>query len=210
MRHLQRLEKPQKLATNEVAWTEKFIESGKDRPSNTQYGHKEIREALGNTSYYKCFYSEVKFADLSEAQVDHYIEVIEDKTRAFDWENLYLSHKDSNMGKPSNVTLPNSNCLNPFVDQDTEIESNLHFEDEMIFGLTEKGTSTIQKYKLNKDIYNTLRVRELKKFYQIASEIAFRGIELDDELKKTLTSFANPDRPFSLMFKKVLAKNGLL
>lgn len=209
MRHLIRLEKPQKLVDREVQWTQGFIASGNARPNNKQYAHQDITAVLGNISHYKCFYSEVKFAQLSEAQVDHHLEVAEDKTKAFEWDNLYLSHKDSNMGKSSNLALPNASCLNPFVDEDVEIEKNLDFEDEIICGLTQKGVDTIKKYKLDKSIYNTLRAKELKKFDSIARAIAFSGKVLDEDLKNVLKSFALPDKPFSLMFKKVLVKNNI-
>ena len=210
MRHLIRLDKPQKLVDNEEAWTEAFLNSSKTRPNNTQYAHKDIKNELGRISHYKCFYSEVKFANLSDAQVDHYIEVSEDRTKAFDWSNLYLSHKDSNLGKPSNKTLPNASCLDPFTDQDSEIERNLDFEDEIMIGKTEKGLNTIQKYNLNKPIYNALRTKELKKFTKITEAIAYHGLVLDENLKETLRRYANPDQPFSLMFKKLLTKHKLL
>lgn len=210
MRNLQRLGKPQKLADNEVQWTEDFRQSGKNRPSSSQYGHKDIKEHLGKISFQKCFYSEVKFAQITEAQVDHYIEVAEDPAKAFEWENLYLSCKDSNQGKTPNIVLANTSCLCPFTNSDTEIEQNLDFEDEMIFGLTEKGRNTIQKYNLDKPIFNTLRTNELKKFNKLIYEIAFEYRVLDDDLKYILKSFANPDKPFSLMFKKILMKHNLI
>lgn len=209
MRFLRRLAKPQILEKKEVEWTQSFVASAETRPDSKKYGHKDIKDTLGNSSNYKCFYSEVKFSELSEAQVDHYIEVSEDRTKAFEWANLYLSHKDSNQGKSSNLTIPNLNCLDPFIDADLVIEANLDFEDEIIRGLTEKGRLTVQKYNLDKSIYNTLRARELKKFDDIARAIAFTGRVLDDDLKNTLKSFADPDRPFSLMFKKILVKHGL-
>ena len=64
MRCLQRSEKPQKLVENEDKWTLNFINSGKNRPNSTQYGHEKIKEELANISFYKCFYSEVKFSQL--------------------------------------------------------------------------------------------------------------------------------------------------
>ena len=88
MRHLVRLTKPNILVQNEATWTTNFINSGKDRPSNSQYGHLEIRTQLHTISFKKCFYSEVKFATEKEGQVDHYIEVSEDKNFTFDWLNL--------------------------------------------------------------------------------------------------------------------------
>jgi len=138
------------------------------------------------------------------------MEVSEDKTKAFTWENLYLSHKDSNIGKPSNKALPNKDCLDPFTDLDKAIEQNLDFEDEIIKGLTPKGLNTIKKYNLNKPIYNALRAKELKKFTKISQEIAFHGLKLDNDVKNVLRSFANADQAFSLMFRKICIKHGLL
>jgi len=54
-----------------------------------------------------------------------------------------------------------------------------------------------------------LRAKELKKFTKIIYNIALHGLELDTELKAVLKSFANPDQPFSLMFKKILIKHGI-
>lgn len=212
MRHLKRFQKPQKLIDKEVEWTNNFINSGNARPSSKQYGHPEIKEELGNLSFKKCFYSEVKFSHLSEAQVDHYIEVNEDKTKAFEWENLYLSHKDSNQGKISNINLPNSDCLNPFLNSDEEIEKSLKFEDEIILGIDSKGKNTILKYHLNKDIFNILRLKELQKFNKVLKSILFsiqnnsNKSEMSEIDKNLLKEFANSDRPFSLMFKLIIKK----
>lgn len=210
MRHINRLDKPQRLVDNEEVWTERFIASGKDRPSSAQYGHKDVKETLARSSFYKCFYSEVMFNDLSEAQVDHYVEVSEDPSKAFEWENLYLSHKDSNVGKITNRALPNKDCLDPCTATDAEIEEHLYFENELIYGTTEVGRNTIQKYHLNKSIYNVLRTRELQLFNDIVYKIAFHKLTLTDELKEKLIRFSNPDRPFSLMFKKLLVENNLM
>ena len=37
-------------------WSTKFIASGKNRPDNSKYGHKEIKETLFAMSHNKCFY----------------------------------------------------------------------------------------------------------------------------------------------------------
>lgn len=205
MVHLERLAKPDVLAKNEAKWTEKFIQSGKNRPSSNQYGHQEVKEALALISANKCFYSEVLFSPLSDAQIDHYIEVSEDKSKAFDWENLYLAHKDCNVGKSPNSTIPVSECLNPFVDSNEEIEKHLYFEDEMILGKTEKGRKTIQKYSLNKDSFNLKRSQILGKFRDAIN------LCLQNKLpKEKVLQFANPDRPFSLMIRLYLKEKDLL
>lgn len=210
MIHLERLAKPDVLAKNEAKWTEKFIQSGKDRPSSSQYGHQEVKEALAIISANKCFYSEVLFSSLSDAQIDHYIEISDDegRSKAFEWENLYLAHKDCNVGKSPNSTIPVSECLNPFVDSNEEIEKHLYFEDEMILGKTEKGRKTIQKYSLNKDSFKLLRSKELIKFYRILC--LYKENKENIMLKEKILQFANPDRPFSLMIKLSLKEYHLL
>jgi hypothetical protein len=214
MRHLVRLAKPDILVQKEANWTNSFIASGNKSPENKQYGHKEIREQLHRISFKKCFYSELKFATETEGQVDHYVEVSEDKNLAFNWVNLFLSHKDSNQGKPSNKVIPNHTTLNPFIHNDEEIEKHLTFEDECITGKTERGIKTIQKYRLDKDIYNILRSKELRKFEQCLIEI-FKKMntenrKINEQELYILKSFASPDHSFSLMFRIALKKHNLL
>lgn len=216
MRHLKRLDKPEILTAKSEIWTERFIASGKDRPINVQYGHIEIRNALNNISFKKCFYSEVKFATETEGQIDHYIEVTEDKTKAFEWDNLFLSHKDSNQGKANNITIPNNTTLNPFIHSDDEIEQNLSFEDNSIIAKNGSliGLNTIQKYKLDKDIYNTLRSKELRKFEKLLIEIYKNMNESNRKINENeinaLNTFCQPDFAFSLMFRIHLKKHNLL
>lgn len=205
MVHLERLTKPNVLAKNEAKWTANFIQSGKDRPQNSQYTHKEIKEALASISANKCFYSEVLFSSLSDAQVDHCIEVSEDKEKAFCWNNLYLAHKDCNIGKSPNKDIPISECLNPFTDNNDEIEKHLYFEDEMVLGHTDKGRNTIRKYNLNKDNFNLLRSKHLSKFKDIII-LCLKGKLTKDEV----IQFANSDRPFSLMIRLYLKKHNII
>ncbi|MNK77883.1 hypothetical protein D3C87_974980 [compost metagenome] len=216
MRYLQRLPKPDVLIKKGDQWTKSFIASGKDRPDNPKYGHIEIRTQLHNISFKKCFYSEVKFAVETEGQVDHYIEVSEDKNLSFDWENLFLSHKDSNQGKPNNLTIAVTNTLNPFIHSDDEIEEHLTFEDECITARnnSSKGLQTIQKYKLDKDVYNALRSKQLIQFYKVLTVINQNQIIenrkiLNDEELEVLKRFAQPDHSFSLMFRILLKKLNL-
>lgn len=217
MRHLVRTNKPRILNEKEVIWLEKFIYSGKDRPSNgnSTYAHHEVKQSLSDISYKKCFYSEVKFSNLSEAQVDHYIEIKEDKTKSFDWDNLFLSHKDSNQGKKPNSIIPNSETLNPFIDSDEEIERNLYFEDEHIRFLQEKGEKTIKKYNLDKPIFNELRLRQLKEYWKVLTAILVsihsdpNKTEMSELDKNTLRIFSQIDSPFSLMFRLILKRNNL-
>lgn len=212
MRYLKRLDKPKILAEKQEIWTKNFIDSGRKRPSSKQYDHDTVKEELSKISFNKCFYSEVLFSDLSEAQVDHHIEIAEDKNKAFEWDNLYLSHEKSNQGKSSNKAIPNSETLDPFIDIDDEIEKHLSFVDNNIRGMSEKGLKTIQKYNLKKDIFNGLRATELIKFYKVLVAIGENKINRDftDLEKRSLQLFAQPDAPFSLMFRLILKQHSLL
>lgn len=212
MRHLARLDKPQILIDKQNDWTEKFIDSGKDRPVGNQYNHISVKEKLRQISSGKCFYSEVKFAHISEAQIDHYLEIVEDKTKTFEWENLYLAHKDCNQGKSTNKTIANVETLNPFLDSDEEIEKHLFFEDNSIKSLTDKGFKTIQKYNLDKDIFDKLRGDELNKFNNLLIEIYKISKNRDFTVfeKQCLQIFSQPDSSFSLMFRLILKKHNLL
>lgn len=80
MRHIERLYKLEILIKKEKEWTEKFIQSGKARPSSKQYAHKDILDALLNISHGKCFYSEKKIEGLPK-EVDHLVEVSIDKSK---------------------------------------------------------------------------------------------------------------------------------
>jgi 5-methylcytosine-specific restriction endonuclease McrA len=216
MRSLSRLEKPEILKKKETTWSDNFIASTKFRPDNTKYSHPEIRSQLHRISFSKCFYSEVKFASVSESQVDHYIEVEESKELAYNWDNLFLAHKDCNQGKSSNKTIPNGETLNPFLNTDSDIENHLFFEDEIIRPKDNSsiGLKTIQKYNLNKDIFNILRSKELRKFEKTLIDllkiINDENRKLNNAEKELLNRFAQPDNSFSFMFRIKLKEHNLL
>lgn len=216
MRSLSRLPKPTILVQKEIQWTERFIASGKERPDNTKYGHTEIRSQLHRISFNKCFFSEVKFAVETEGQVDHYIEVSEDKNIAFQWDNLYLSHKDCNQGKPNNKTIPVVETLNPFNNSDREIEENLIFEDECITAKNSSvlGLKTIQKYRLDSPLFDRLRSKHLIQFYKVLNVINQNQIKenrqtINEDEIEALRRFAQPDQSFSLLFRLLLKKHNL-
>jgi hypothetical protein len=216
MRSLSRLPKPNILVSKEVQWTESFIASGKERPDNSKYGHTEIRSQLHRISFNKCFYSEVKFAVETEGQIDHYIEVSDDKTIAFQWDNLYLSHKDCNQGKPNNKTIPVIETLNPFSNSDEDIEENLIFEDECITAKSSSvlGLNTIKKYKLDSPLFDRLRSKHLIQFYKVLHTISQNQIKenrqtINEVEIEALHRFAQPDHSFSLMFRFLLKKHNL-
>lgn len=210
MRHIERLAKPNILIEKEEKWLQKFIESDKKRPPNSQYAHYEIKATLEAMSHNKCFYCEQRLLGLTP-QIDHFIEVAEDKMLAFEWLNLYLSCDNCNH-KLANRILSIENVLNPCFHSDEEIQQHLSFEDEMIISKNNSqiGLDTIRKYKLDSERLNYLRSKVLIQFHQIFTKILLakenenRG--LNEREINILNQFKQPDRPFSLMFKILLEK----
>ncbi|MEK6476255.1 HNH endonuclease [Catalinimonas sp. 4WD22] len=210
MRFIQRLPKPDILERKEESWRERFVNSDNPRPSNKQYAHQQIRDRLNTMSFHKCFYCERKLKDVPQ-EVDHFIEVAERKDLAFDWDNLYLACDNCN-NKKNNLHIPVTEALDPCRDSDDIIQEHLIFEDEIIRTKngSQLGLRTIQKFKLNSDQLDKVRLTQIKYFEQLLSKILIamhqeaRGI-LEQE-KEALLSFKNPDRPFSLMFKVMLDK----
>ncbi|HMT54956.1 MAG TPA: hypothetical protein PKD16_18090 [Saprospiraceae bacterium] len=214
MIQIRRLEKPNILERNEAEWFANFIASGKDRPDPKKYAHKDIKDKLMQMSFNKCFYSEYKFSE-NEGEVDHYIEIKEDKNGAFAWDNLYLSLKQVNNGKTPNSIIPINNTLDPCNDSDEEIEQHVYFKSGEIYSSTPKGSETIKKYRLDHPLLNQLRANKLIEFYetlQILSnnQIKENGRDLTEAEIVILRRFAKPDYPFSLMFRLLLKKLNLL
>jgi hypothetical protein len=211
---IKRLDKPDILVQKEKVWLENYIVSGKERPDPKKYAHIQIKDRLMQMSHNKCFYSEYKFSE-NEGEVDHYIEVNPNKNSAFEWGNLYLSLRQVNIGKLSNLTIPVSTILNPCSDSDEEIEKNLFFENGEISSNTAKGLQTIKKYRLNNPLLNIQRKNKLLEFKDTLLElqnnqIKEKGRNLTEAEITILKRFASADYPFSLMFRLLLKKLGLL
>lgn len=205
MRHIERLYKPVILSTNEKKWTNKFIQSGSKRPSPSQYAHKDIIDALMNISHGKCFYSEKKIDGLPK-EVDHLIEVSIDKEKAFEWENLYLSTKECNDGRPTENQISKKDVLDPCLDSDEEIQHHLSFDNEQVIskGHSEKGDKTIIKFKLNSELLLFQRMKHLQnisRFVLSLERVRIRESRVDftPEEKESIRTFADKDKPFSLM-----------
>lgn len=214
MIQIRRLEKPNILERNEAEWFANFIASGKDRPDPKKYAHKDIKDKLMQMSFNKCFYSEYKFSE-NEGEVDHYIEIKEDKNGAFAWDNLYLSLKQVNNGKSPNSIIPVINTLNPCIDSNEEIEQNVYFENGEIYSNTTKGSETIKKFRLDHALLNRTRANKLIEFYGTFlklkdNQITENGRDLTEDEIVILRRFAQPDYPFSLMFRLLLKKLNLL
>jgi uncharacterized protein (TIGR02646 family) len=210
-----RLREPAKLSENKEKWLAAYLKRRQNkpglRPNSRQYGHPEIRSFLEAMSFNKCFYCERKL-DETGSQIDHYIEVAENPTLAFDWRNLYLSCPDCNRKKLPNTTIPVSDCLDPCDPSENPIE-HLTFDREVIRPKTGslKGSKTVQKYRLDRENLNYLRLRHLQKFRDVLlalkeHQIRDGGRPLTQLEKEALVSFKEPQHVFSLMFSVYLVK----
>lgn len=208
MRHIERLPIPQILANKHDEWQAKYEEklaaNPKARPDGSKYGHKDIRDALNSCSFNKCFYCESKLIG-APREIDHYIEVSIDQSKAYEWDNLYLSCSNCN-DKIVHSAIPVTDALNPCVDSDEEIQRNITFEKECICSQpgSVKGLKTIQKFKLDSDVLDLRRSKWLTK-------LATQAIQIDNAMKaenRTIPTekekdiirrFMQIDQPYSLM-----------
>jgi uncharacterized protein (TIGR02646 family) len=214
MRYIKRFSKPAILEKKEKEWTDKFLMSGKDRPDNSKYAHEDIRGLLESMSHHKCFYCEQKLKGIP-SEIDHFIEVAEQKDLAFDWDNLYLACTNCN-NKVPNKDIAVTDALNPCNDTDDIIEQHLSFEKEQIIVANNSiiGHNTIQKYKLAEPELDLLRSKILNDFKDVLIDITQTQLqegrkELTQNEKNILQFFKQPTQPFSLMFRLLLAKYGL-
>lgn len=233
MRYIERGATPKKLADEaEVQkWTEQYLGRRREweargkkgtapRPRHDIYADEEVCERLVAISGGgKCFYCESKLTiDYDENgkillkvyEVDHYIELAEKPELAYDWNNLYLSCTHCNDKYP-NTDIPNNLTLDPCSDMYPHAQ-HLTFDKEVIVGLTERGSKTIEKYKLWK--LETRRAKQLSVLNEILLEIrelqAKQGrTAFNDTDKAALRKFMAKEYPFSLMFSVYLAKYNL-
>lgn len=208
MRHIERLPIPLILANKHDEWQAKYEErlavNPKARPDSSKYGHNDIRERLNSCSFNKCFYCESKLKGTLK-EIDHYIEVSIDHSKAYDWDNLYLSCSNCN-DKFDHNAIPVTEALNPCVDSDEEIQRHITFEKECICSQpgSEKGLKTIQKFKLDSEVLDLRRSRWLNK-------LATKAIDIDNDMKadnrtipteeekNAIRLFMQKDQPYSLM-----------
>ena len=207
MRHIERLPKPAILREKEAEWQEKYeeklAENPKARPDNSKYAHRQITDTLYAMSYGKCFYCETKLSG-GNKEVDHYVEVALDHSKAYDWSNLYLACTNCN-DKLDNEAIPVTEALDPCTDSDEEIKQCITFEREQICSVdgSVKGLNTIRKFKLNTDLLDLKRSRWLNNLLldatRIHSQMIAEGRPASDEERKIIRRYMSPEQPYSLM-----------
>jgi hypothetical protein len=195
---------PEILRKKKAPWLTNFLGSGKKRPEAKQYAHAQVVTALRAMSHGKCFYCESK----GPLTVDHYIEVSENKTLAFEWSNLYLACAPCQR-KATNLAIPASTCVDP-CDANVTPEEHLEFFDEEVSYKTERGKQTIQKYRLAAGVSERRRVlRNIDK--EIRALTKRKGWQQLDEEEKTRLwrRFAHDTAEYAMMARAYLRANGL-
>lgn len=220
MRHIDRLPVPEILSEKQEEWQHKYDEKRRSnphcRPDSSKYAHKSIIEQLWSMSSGKCFYCETKLSG-EPKEVDHFVEVACDPSKAYEWDNLYLSCSNCN-NKLSDRTVSVECALDPCRDSDEVIQDNITFEDEIICPVANscKGLDTIRKYRLDSEALDYKRAKWLIKLSKVIIKIkdamsADGRKELTEEECRHLSGFTQPGSPYSLMcsvyIRKVLWRN---
>jgi len=204
-----RLPEPLILQSRKAQWLSILIASGKLRPDSSKYAHPSIRSDLQSMSFHKCFYCETKLKGITR-EIDHHIEVSVNITLSYEWSNLYLSCDNCN-GKINHLAIPITTVLDPCINSDIEIRDNLTYNQEVITvkNNSQLGLDTIKKYRLDSDLLDFRRLKQLKNFYKLLSEI--RQIKLDsgrqvsnNDEYAAINLFKQKDHPYSLMFKIII------
>ena len=217
MRHINRLDIPAKLESNKGKWDEayrkKLDENPKARPDSSKYAHKDIRKQLMSMSYGKCFYCERMLKD-EPKEVDHYVEVICDPNKAYEWTNLYMACTNCNDKVPHNK-IPVTSALDPCTDSDETIKQNITFDNEIIQALPDspKGLNTIQKFRLDSELLDRKRGKWLQKINQdirniLLQMVAEKRQDMTQDEKKALLQYMQPNSRYSLM-SEIFIKNNL-
>ena len=215
MRHIDRLPKPAILVEKESEWSEKYkakLEGDpKARPDNSKYAHKQIKDALYAMSYGKCFYCETRLLGENK-EVDHFVEVAIDPSKAYDWDNLYLACTNCN-DKIDHNAIPVTDVLDPCKDSDEDIQRNITFVDELIspVAFSEKGLRTIKKYRLDTELLDMKRGRWLNGIMNEALSILKKMVEegrkvATEEERNRMLRYMAPNQPYSLMSEVYIKK----
>lgn len=216
MKHVDRLPIPDILQKKHDEWMAKYeakwLADNSSRPHHSTYGHQDIIDRLMRSSHNKCFYCE-NLLKGSYKEIDHFIEISIDHTKALDWDNLYMSCDNCN-NKLAHDVIPVTDALNPCVDSDEEIQRNITFNREMIKAVpnSPKGRKTIDKYNLDNETMDLRRSKILNELTEKADSIQHQmreehRFETTKDEKNTILSYMMPDSPFSLMCEIYIKKH---
>lgn len=219
MIYLSRPSIPAHLSKHAEEWLKRFLEKRKanpsNRPSSSQYGHEKIRKVLNGMSHTKCFYCEALLKDRQQ-EVEHYIEVSVDPSKAFDWNNLYLSCVNCN-DKINHNEISVFETLDPCKHSDDEIRNHIYFVEESIYpvGNSEIGDKTIRKFRLDSDKHDNLRRKHLIRVYRDLFKIRENQRkenrkEFTQEERRLLERYVSPLAPYSMMIQQFFIQKGII
>jgi uncharacterized protein (TIGR02646 family) len=211
MRGIERLPEPQILIDKKEIWLNNFIATGNKRPDSSKYAHDSIKMQLNSMSFNKCFYCETKLKGQSK-EVDHHIEVSVNKNLSYEWTNLYLSCDNCNNKIPhSNIAI--EEALDPCNNTDDTIKEHLTFSKEIIEpkNNSELGLKTIQKYRLDTELLDNRRLKQINIFLEVLVAIRTNQVfenrsKLTDDELNTIYRFKSRDNSFSRMFEVLIEK----
>lgn len=193
-----RLPAPQVLQDKADTWTAEFIASGEKRPPHRRYRHADILSTLVAMSRAKCMYCEAGVPE-DAGVVEHRVAIAFDKTRAFDWSNLFWACKSCNDRKLEETQIAASHTLDP-TDLTVDPEDHITFDLEAVTAVkgSALGSRTIQKFRLDRGDLDLARSKHLNQFQRRFGKLDQTGKE------NLLAQMIQSDRPFAGMYRSFL------
>lgn len=206
---LEKLEIPNRLADNHIAWTKSLIDklSIGETPTNAEksrYRHPEIKAVLTQETNGKCAYCESRLQHIHHGDVEHIYPKSLDPTKTFEWENLTLSCEICNQNK-SNKDPYLAHILDPYL---VNPEEHLLFLGGLIFSKgTVEGTSTLHLLDLHRPALVEMRNDQVKKIMGIYTQVLDANLPISVRkaiYEDLITREAGPKAPYTAMAKCVI------
>lgn len=187
------------------------------KQAEEKYNHHEIKTALIQMFHNKCAYCESKIRIVAYGDIEHFCPKSHSFciNRIFDWDNLLLScsicnnrtHKgdqfqvDSNgnilLVNPTDPTTIPTNHLRFYWDEIAGIAS--------IYGLNERGISTVETFDLNGVRGRKELIRERSSHIKMLLALLKLAKQGDDRAHSLLNEACQPDAPYLAFTLKYIA-----
>lgn len=208
---IQKKPKPQVLIDNEEKWTHCLLETvesygGYSKIPNSErdklvshYRHKDIREALAESSHYKCAFCECKPGESGNIEIEHFEPKSIYPDLTFEWDNLLPSCRKCNEAKGDFDTRVRS-IINP-AKEDPEALLTYSF----LRITPRKGSGEEEK------AYNTIEICNLnsKRLYDARAKLMESLTEYFDKLKNNIELIAESDTVQKRKLRITKLKNSL-
>ncbi len=209
MIRLRKLEKPNILEVNEVAWRDEYLvarESGGPIPSSVEfrYRHPQIKERIKEETHEKCAYCESKVTHVAPGDTEHMLPRNHRPELIVDWDNLTFVCRWCNQYK-SDYYSETEPLLHPYEDDPAD-----HL---LIFGPLvlprpgdDKGFRTYRKLRLTR-MPLVERKKELVESLRplIDDWLGRKDGPTRELVRQQLLEFGAPDREFSATVRAYLA-----